>query len=551
MARCPASGSSGFTVRASGLQHFSLFAVLTGCHVSPLDQQPGEINQMTHCQPSTPRAGRAPFAREAALKRPARAHVVRLWMAVWTKAVRRTARPRLVALVAAIVPLVVACSHVSLVPPSNADIDPDVLRQINDEGERMIVVAVANPTESVPILAGTTIGGYDGGPGYTAYGSARETIDAIARDYKLEQVMAWPIVPLKAHCAVLEVRDERTRAQVIEQLSHDRRVKIVQPLQSFRTVGTLSKPGGDSATMAETAAAADAKSTAERAYRANYVDFERGLREIDALAAQRISQGEGVRVAVIDTGVDAFHPGLAGSIAMRRDFVEQNLATFGHDVHGTAVAGVIAANLNGGRGMVGVAPRARILALKACWQEAASSGGHAAGQSVCNSLTLAQALAAAIEAHANVINLSLSGPPDPLLTQLVEYSLRHGIVVVGAVPPSGDMHAFPVGIAHVIAADYPGAKTAAPVVRAPGRDVLSLTPGGHYDFFSGTSFSTAFVSGVAALLLAVDPRLDSDKIYAALKSSAHGDAAHQTVDACGALSAAVGIACADAVNQPH
>jgi hypothetical protein len=56
---------------------------------------------------------------------------------------------------------------------------------------------------------------------------------------------------------------------------------------------------------------------------------------------------------------------------------------------------------------------------------------------------------------------------------------------------------------------------------------------------------------VAALLLAVDPRLDSDKIYAALKSSAHGDAAHQTIDACGALSAAVGIACADAVNQPH
>ncbi|NRO95774.1 S8 family serine peptidase [Paraburkholderia sp. NMBU_R16] len=474
-----------------------------------------------------------------------------LWKAVWSKADRRIAAARLVALLAAVVPLAVACSHVSLVPPSNVNIDPDVLRQIDDDRDRMIVVAVANPSESVPILAGTTIGGYDGGPGYAAYGSARATIDAIARDYKLEQVMAWPIVPLKAHCAVLEIRDERTRAQVIEELSHDRRVKIVQPLQSFRTVGTLSKPGADVGALADTAAAADTKTTVEHEYRANYVDFERGLREIDALAAQRISQGAGVRVAVIDTGVDASHPGLAGSIAMRRDFVEQNSATFGHDVHGTAVAGVIAANLSGGRGMVGVAPRARILALKACWQEPTSSGGHAIGQSVCNSLTLAEALAAAIEAHANVINLSLSGPPDPLLTQLVEYSLRHGIVVVGAVPPSGDMHAFPVGIAHVIAADYPGVKTAAPVVRAPGRDVLSLTPGGHYDFFSGTSFSTAFVSGVAALLLAVDPRLDSDKIYAALKSSVHGDAAHQTVDACGALSAAVGIACADTVNQPH
>ena len=115
--------------------------------------------------------------------------------------------------------------------------------------------------------------------------------------------------------------------------------------------------------------------------------------------------------------------------------------------------------------------------------------------------------------------------------------------MIGAVPPSRDLHAFPVGIAHVIAADYPAAATMAHVVRAPGRNVLSLTPGGHYDFFTGTSFSTAFISGVAALLLSVDPRLDADRIYAVLKSSAHGDAEHGTVDACDALSAVSGITC--------
>lgn len=469
-----------------------------------------------------------------------------------SKAARRGfAGFRFAVLALAAVSLAAACSDVRLVPPSNVAIDPDVLRQIYDDGDRMIVVAVDNPNESVPILAGTTIGGYSGGPGYVAYGSARATIDAIAQEYKLEQVMAWPIVPLQVHCAVLEVRDNRTREQVIEQLSHDRRVKIVQPLQSFRTVGSLSSPGPGAGALAHLPVQPDSKDISMPGYNANYVDLERGLREIGALAAQRISRGEGVRVAVIDTGVDTSHPGLAGSIAMRRDFVEPDGPAFDRDIHGTAVAGVIAANPNAGRGIVGVAPRARILAFKACWQVSDGGDGRASSASVCNSLTLAQAIAAAIEARASVINLSLSGPPDPLLTKLVEYSLRHGIVVVGAVPPSGDMHAFPVGIAHVIAADYPDASTTAAVVRAPGRDVLSLTPGGHYDFFSGTSFSTAFVSGVAALLLAVDPRLDPGQIYSALKNSTRGGPARQTVDACAALSAVVGATCAEAAMPVH
>ncbi len=467
---------------------------------------------------------------------------------------------RFVALAAALLPLAVACSDVSLVPPSNVQIDPRVQQQIRDEGDRMIVVAVDNPSESMPMLAGTTIGGYDGGSGYAAYGSARATIAAVAADHKLAQVMAWPIVPLGVHCAVLEVTDQRTRAEVLEQLSHDPRVKLVQPLQAFRTVGSISRPSGDTGVPVDKAAREPDAASAQRvafapgaagSYDANYVDLERGLREIGVPAAQRISQGEGVRVAVIDTGMDTSHPGLAGAIAMTRDFVEQGKGAFDRDVHGTAVAGVIAANLHGGHGILGVAPRVRILAFKACWQASAADVGAEKGASVCNSLTLAQALAAAIEAHANIINLSLSGPPDPLLTQLIQYMLRHGSIVVGAVPPSGDMHAFPVGIAHVIAADFPGAKAAEPIVRAPGRGVLSLTPGGHYDFFSGTSFSTAFVSGVAALLRSVDPRLDADAAYAALASSARGDGTRQTINACRALSAVTSAPCEEGTSPTH
>lgn len=427
---------------------------------------------------------------------------------------------RCLALMAAtlMVPLAGACTQMPLLPPSNARFDPAALARMTADSERMVVVAVANPSETVSILAGTSIGAYDGAPGYSAFGSARATLTALASEYHLQPVLAWPIVPLQVHCAVLEVTGSQTRSEVLQKLTHDRRVKLAQPLQSFRTLGAVSAT----------------------AYEANYADLQRGMREIDAPAAQRISQGQGVRVAIIDTGVDTTHPELAGRIAMTRDFVDQDKTRFNRDVHGTAVAGVIAANPAGGRGVIGVAPRARILAFKACWQ-LPSNAETSAGPSFCNSLTLALALSVAIESHANVINLSLSGPPDPLLGELVQYALKHGIVVVGAVPPNGDMQAFPIGIPNVIGVDVADGRATGATLRAPGHDVLTLTPGGHYDFLSGSSFSAAYVSGIAALLLSVDPLLDVAKVTAALKSSGAGNL--QIVNACGALAAIGGGAC--------
>jgi subtilisin family serine protease len=333
-------------------------------------------------------------------------------------------------------------------------------------------------------------------------------------------VMAWPIAPLQVHCVVLEVNNSQTRADVLAKLAHDGRVKIAQPLQSFRTLSGLESP----------------------AYDENYVDLQHGLQQTGTLAAQRISQGAGVRVAVIDTGVDFSHPNLAGRVVLTRDFIERDMNRFKRDLHGTAVAGVIAANPTGGRGILGVAPRASILALKACWQEA-STADVAAEPAVCNSLTLAQALAFAIELHVQIVNLSLSGPPDPLLTQLVEYLLQHGTVVVGAVPPDGNMRAFPVGITNVIAADLPRADAGADVLHAPGVDVLTLTPGGHYDFMSGASFSAAYVSGIAALLLAVEPSLDARRLHAALKGGVIGQGAPEMVNVCSALAAVIASGC--------
>jgi subtilisin family serine protease len=212
--------------------------------------------------------------------------------------------------------------------------------------------------------------------------------------------------------------------------------------------------------------------------------------------------------------------------------VNTNAAEFRTDTHGTAVAGVIGAVPNNNLGIVGLAPRADLMVYKACWRAGAAGGGG----SVCNTFTLAQALAAAIDAHADIINLSLGGPSDPLLTRLVQKSLADGAIVVGAMPRDGVRRGFPVDVEGVVAVDLIEAGRTAPgVIRAPGREILSLAPDGHYDFYSGSSLATAEVSGIIALLRSAKPRLSPREAEKLLSDSAAGRAGGP--DACLALAA--------------
>src|SRR5262245_61924563 len=220
-------------------------------------------------------------------------------------------------------------------------------------------------------------------------------------------------------------------------------------------------------------------------------------------AAHHSSRGRGVRVAVIDTGLGDGHPDLAGRVVETRDFVGAGRADAHAEAHGLAVAGLIAASADNGEGIVGVAPEADIVALRSCWQPDPSR------EAACNSFTLALALAAAIDLRTPVINLSLTGPRDPLLERLLERAIHHGAVVVGAVPEDAAASvSFPTALASVIAvqsAEAAGADRAAADgaawVLAPGRELLTLAPGGRYDFENGSSLAAAQVSGVVALLL--------------------------------------------------
>jgi subtilisin family serine protease len=187
---------------------------------------------------------------------------------------------------------------------------------------------------------------------------------------------------------------------------------------------------------------------------------------------------------------------------------------------------------------VGIAPGARLLLFKACWQ-----GRLDADAARCNSFTLARALVAAFDAHAQIVNLSLAGPADPLLTDLIREGLRRGMLFVGAAP--ADMSEGNVGLLHqpgvIEVASTGNQSPLGTALYAPGREILTLLPGGHYDFASGDSIATAQVSGVLALLLAKNAGLSAADAYRVLRdTSSHAGGGGTLIDACAAVVSLVG-----------
>ena len=355
---------------------------------------------------------------------------------------------------------------------------PPLPREMQAQPSLFVVVTVHNAARPLATHPGATPRGYDAASRYGVTAAASAAVHALEQDYGLTQVSAWPITTLSVHCIVFRVPPPKTPASMVALLSKDPRVESAQPLNEFAT---------------ETAPAPEAAAGQEP-----YASLQASLRELSVAEAHRLSRGAGVRVAVIDTGMDLDHPGLRQRVIRWRNFVDGDATGFKLDRHGTQVGGIIAAVGSGDVSVVGIAPEASLIALKACWQLGAD-----ATRAACNSFTLAQALEAAILERVNVVNLSLAGPPDPLLTRLVERGMQAGILFVGAVPPRGTGAEFPAGIEGVLA--VASAEDAAPGGRyllAPGREVLTLVPGGHLDFASGSSLAAAEVSGTLALLIA-------------------------------------------------
>jgi subtilisin family serine protease len=330
----------------------------------------------------------------------------------------------------------------------------------------------------------------------------------LAADYKLAEVDAWPITALGVHCVVFQTTTNQPVNQLIQQLSHDKRVESVQRMYRFHVLGDP------------------------------YFRLQQGLHLMRIDEAHHWATGRDVTVAIIDTGADIDHPDLKGQITEHEDLVADKSSNFVDDLHGTAVAGVIAAIADNDEGIVGIAPDTKLIVLKACWQETIDTP-----MAVCNSLTLAKALDRAIVLTPDVLNLSLTGPLDPLLVRLVHEAMKDGIVIVGSDPGSAYHldHEFPTSIAGVIpvrTGNTPGRpahhKIDASQIYAPGKDVLTTFPHGDYNFLSGSSLAAAHVSGVVALLLELKPALSAGGIAKILRPVGN-NAEPVLVNACAAI----------------
>ncbi len=373
-----------------------------------------------------------------------------------------------------------------------------------------IVVAFANEPHTTPAPAGTT-GSHYAGDGYRVAQSAQQQARRVAAAYALRPVASWPIKALSMHCVVYEITDGRPVAEVLAALSKDSRVVLAQPLQEFHT---LSDPPA-----------------ARPPYNDPLYDLQTNLLALGIARAHERAQGAGVRVALIDTGVDARHPDLTGRIVRTHSFLATRTPAASFLRHGTAMAGLIAAVTNNHIGIVGIAPQAQLEVFEACWQLRPDDDAAA-----CNTFTLAQALAAALASGAPLINLSLAGPADPLLSALVQSGLKHGVTFVGAAGAADE--GFPTAIPGVIAAS--GSEQALPpgAFTAPAEHVLTLRPGAQYDFESGTSVAAAELTGVIALLMSgSSARLATDSIVSLLREGAAGaaSAAADPVDVTAAL----------------
>lgn len=342
--------------------------------------------------------------------------------------------------------------------------------------DRRILVMLEMPPEHYrPGSDYGSAGGY-GDP--AAAGARRRLAARLAREGGLTLVDSWPMPVLGIDCVIMMVPGDEPLAAAAERMSRRSGVAWSQPLNEFTAQAGSGAVGAvASATVQRPNDRLFAAQPAARAWR---------LADL-----HRMATGAGVRVAVIDSLVDARHPDLSGRVATVRDFVGRPAAG-APEAHGTGVAGIIAAQANNRLGIVGVAPDARLLGLRACWQRTPVA-------TVCDSLSLARALVFAVENGAQVINMSLTGPQDQLIARLIGVAQRRGATVVASVDPHTG-GGFPASVPGVVEVSQDGlAADRAGVYNAPGRDVPTTEPGGRWYLVSGNSYAAAHVSGLLAL----------------------------------------------------
>lgn len=338
----------------------------------------------------------------------------------------------------------------------------------------------------------------------------------------------------------------------------------------------LSRWAGAAATLA---LAAGCLASAVPAAPAAHADDVRGsqrqvLKTLDLPHAWRVSEGLGVTVAVLDSGVDPGHRDLVGSVVEGRDFTvgANPPGTAPLRLHGTYMASLIAGHGHGpggASGVIGVAPKATVLSVRVILEDE-EPGFRAFNTAERFENVVARGIRYAVDHGADVINMSIS---KELATKeeraAVRYAISRGVVLVAAAgnggagkpdstgyAPYSYPAAFP-GVVSVAAADLRLHRASfsnwnpSVLVAAPGVDILGAGPGDEYWVGRGTSQATALVSGVAALIKAKYPKMSPALVAQALTAGVVGrpSGGYDTGVGFGVVNASRALAEADRISR--
>jgi len=318
-----------------------------------------------------------------------------------------------------------------------------------------------------------------------------EQADALARRHGLRRIESQNFPLLGATFGLFRITDGRSFDRASRDFGADSSVRAVHP--NFRYLLQQQK------------------AAAQEGDPAQYVLAKMRLPEAHTLA-----HGAGIKVAVIDSAIDVKHRELASSVIDSYDALG---SSEGPHVHGTGIAGAIAAHAR----LMGAAPAAELIAIRAF--------GTATNGAQSNSWVILKSLDYAFQKQARIINMSFAGPKDPLIERGIDAVATRNIVMVAAAGNAGAKSpplypaANPKVIAvsatdqqdHLFAASNRGSYI---TVAAPGAELFLPAPDDKYQMTSGTSFSAAYVSGLAALMLERNPALKPEELRATLMRTA-------------------------------
>lgn len=323
---------------------------------------------------------------------------------------------------------------------------------------------------------------------------------ALARRHGLRRIGSQNVLLLGATIGLFQIIDRRSPETVTRELERDASVRTVQPNYRYLLQDETAVPSeGDPAQYA--------------------------LVKLRLPQAHQLTDGANVTIAVIDSGVDVSHPEFAH--AMIEPFEALGSGEGAH-AHGTGIVGTIVSHAR----LMGSAPAAHILAIRAFGIAAKGTTKDTTRGPESSSYVVLKGLDTAVAHRADIVNMSFAGPKDALIARAVAAVAAKGIVMVAAAGNAGAKSPplYPAANPNVIAVSatdagdqlLPASNRGNYVaISAPGADIFLPVPDGKYQMMSGTSFSAAYISGLAALVLARDPVLKSGEVRDILSATAH------------------------------